>query len=307
MHRQDVRRWQHGHTFNQEHRLEGERKTLWVIGITALMMVVEIAAGMLFGSMALLADGLHMAAHTVALSINVFAYIYARRQAKNRSFSFGTGKVNALGGFTGAILLGVFALIMAWESLGRIVSPVDIAFNQAIWVAIMGLIVNGISVFILQSSDVRGRRQNHHDHNLRAAYLHVLADTVTSILAVLALLSAKYLGYIWMDPLMGIVGSVLVTRWSMGLMRAASRILLDKQGPEEIQEKIKESIEKDGDSRVAGLHLWAVGPNIYSVIITVVARSPLEPEEYKQLIPPDLGLVHTAVEVCRCREDCIRR
>ena len=251
------------------------------------MMVVEITAGSIFGSMALLADGLHMASHAVALTINAFAYIYARHHAQDIKYSFGTGKVNALGGFTGAVLLAIFALMMIWESVERIIYPVGIAYNPAIFVAILGLIVNGTSVFILG---------HHHDHNLRAAYLHVLADALTSLLAIVALLVAKYIGLVWMDPLMGIVGAVLVSRWSLGLLRTTSAVLLDNQGPEHLQLKITQCIEDD-DNRITDLHLWSIGPNIYSVIISVVARTPQPPEYYKELIPSSLGLVHLTVEV----------
>jgi len=294
--------WQHGHGFGQDQKRPGEVRTIIVIGITGTMMVVEIAAGILFGSMALLADGLHMTSHAVALSINVFAYVYARRHAHDERYTFGTGKVNALGGFTGAILLAFFALIMAWESIKRFVYPVEIVFNQAILVAVLGLIVNGASVFILgyqndHPHQEQGNHNHHHDHNLKAAYLHVLADALTSLLAIFALLTAKYLGFIWMDPFMGIVGAVLVSRWSLGLIYDTSSVLLDKRGSEEIRSKIKKCIENDEGIRISDLHLWSVGPNIYAAIITVVTNDPKPAAHYKQLIPSDLNLVHVTVEV----------
>jgi len=293
---------QHGHAFGQDQKRPGEVRTIIVIGITGTMMVVEIATGILFGSMALLADGLHMASHAVALSINVFAYIYARRHAHDERFTFGTGKVNALGGFTGAILLALFALIMAWESIKRFVYPVEIAFNQAIFVAVLGLIVNGVSVFILNHRydhphHERGDHRHHQDHNLKAAYLHVLADALTSLLAIFALLTAKYLGFIWMDPFMGIVGAVLVSRWSLGLIHDTSGVLLDKRGSEEIRTTIKTCIENNEDIRISDLHLWSVGPDIYAAIITVVTNDPKPAEHYKQLIPSGLNLVHVTIEV----------
>ena len=293
---------QHGHVFGQDQKRPGEVRTIIVIGITGIMMVVEIAAGILFGSMALLADGLHMASHAVALSINVFAYIYARRHANDEQYTFGTGKVNALGGFTGAILLAFFALIMVWESIKRFVYPVEIAFNQAIFVAVLGLIVNGASVFILDSRydhphRERGDHRQHQDHNLKAAYLHVLADALTSLLAIFALLTAKYLGFIWMDPFMGVVGAVLVSRWSLGLIHDTSAVLLDERAPEEIRTRIKKCIENNEGIRISDLHLWSVGPDIYAAIITVVTNDPKPAEHYKQLIPSDLNLVHITVEV----------
>jgi len=294
--------WEHGHGFGQDQKRPGEVRTIIVIAITGTMMVVEISTGIIFGSMALLADGLHMASHAVALSINVFAYIYARRHANDERYTFGTGKVNALGGFTGAILLAFFALVMAWESIKRFVYPVEIAFNQAIFVAVLGLIVNGASVFILDYQNDRphqeqGNHNHHQDHNLKAAYLHVLADALTSLLAILALLTAKYLGLIWMDPFMGIVGAVLVSRWSLGLIHDTSGVLLDKQGSEEIRTAIQNCIENDEGSRISDLHLWSVGPNIYVAVIAVVTDDPKPAEYYKQLIPSDLNLVHVTVEV----------
>jgi cation diffusion facilitator family transporter len=295
--------WQHSHAFGQDKKRTGEARTMIVIAITATMMVVEIAAGVIFGSVALLADGLHMASHAAALTINVFAYIYARRQAHNHTFSFGTGKVNALGGFTGAVLLAIFSLIMVWESIDRLLNPVDIAFNQAILVAFLGLIVNGVSVFILGEQREQshahedGDHEHHHDHNLRAAYLHVMADALTSVLAIVALLAGKFIGLNWMDPLMGIIGAMLVARWSLGLIRSTSAVLLDKQGPESVQNQIKFILEENPDTKVADLHLWSIGPSIYSLIISILAKSPKNPEEYKKQLPLDSGIAHIIIEV----------
>lgn len=315
MHCDNLHLGQHAHAFGQDQKLPGELRTIVVIAITGAMMVAEVAAGIIFGSMALLADGLHMASHAAALSINAFVYIYARRHAHDTRYSFGTGKLNALGGFTGAILLAIFALMMTGESIKRIVYPIHIAFNQAIFVAFLGLIVNGISMLMLRrrhdhhhpnenASDrhvghYEDQLNHHHDYNLRSAYLHVLADAVTSFLAIFALFAAKYLGLIWMDPLMGILGAVLVSRWSLGLLRDSSAVLLDKQGPKDIQSKIIQSIENDDNNKVADLHLWSIGPNIYGVIISVVAHDPKPPAYYKELIPSGLGLLHVTVEVNR--------
>jgi len=293
----------HSHAFGQDRRRPGERRTLLVIAVTAAMMVVEIATGILFGSMALLADGLHMASHAAALSINAFAYVYARRHAHDDRFSFGTGKVNALGGFSGAVLLAVFAVMMAAESVVRLVNPVAIAFNQAIFVAAVGLVVNGLCMVILDHKDDHHHHHDHdhhvhhHDHNLRSAYLHVLADALTSFLAIFALLAAKYFGLIWMDPLMGIVGAVMVSRWSMGLLATTSHVLLDRQAADDIRQKVVDGIEKSGDNRVVDLHMWSVGPDIYAAIVSVATQAPESPEYYKQLIPSHLKLVHVTVEV----------
>jgi cation diffusion facilitator family transporter len=313
-------RWRHDHSFGQDQRRPGERKTQLVIAITAAMMVVEIAAGVLFGSMALLADGLHMASHAAALGINAYAYAYARRHARDTTYSFGTGKVNTLGGFTGAVLLAAFALLMVSESVQRLVVPVPIAFDQAILVAVVGLIVNGVSMLILghghaadhdhdddhgQGHDVRDHEPHAHadhdhahtDHNLVSAYLHVLADALTSLLAIVALLTAKYFGLGFMDPLMGIVGAALVARWSFGLLKATSAVLLDRSAAPEICEAIRHAIERVDGNRVVDLHVWSIGLNLYAVELAIVARQPQPPEHYKALLPPTLNIVHATVEV----------
>jgi cation diffusion facilitator family transporter len=305
MQRDNVKSLTHTHTFGQDVKRPAESHTLMVAGLTAIMMGVEIAGGVLFGSMALLADGLHMASHAVALGLNVFAYSYARRHAGDLRFSFGTGKVNALGGYTGAVLLATFAALMCWESTQRFLHPNPIAFDQAILVAVLGLVVNGISVFVLNHSNERyDHKESHHagaqhDHNLRSAYLHVLADALTSVLAIAALLCAKYFGWAWMDPAMGIVGAVLVARWSLGLVASSSSVLLDQQAPARIRDSIRSSIEVDGDSRVADLHVWAIGPNVYAAIISIVARDPHHVALYRTVLPKDLGLEHVTIEVCQ--------
>jgi cation diffusion facilitator family transporter len=327
MQQDPLARWRHDHSFGQDRRQPGERKTQLVIAITATMMVVEIAAGVLFGSMALLADGLHMASHAVALGINAYAYAYARRHAHDDSYSFGTGKVNTLGGFTGAVLLAGFALLMASESIERLVVPVQIAFDQAIWVAVLGLVVNGVSMLILGHHD-HGHAHDHehahehddghdhehqhehehehdhghaaghgHDHNLVSAYLHVLADALTSLLAIVALLAAKYFGLTWMDPAMGIVGAILVARWSVGLLKTTSAVLLDRSATAEIREAVRKQIESADGNRVADLHVWSLGLNLYSVLLTVVTPRPRPPEHYKSLLPKGLNIVHATVEV----------
>jgi cation diffusion facilitator family transporter len=308
-------RWRHDHSFGQDRRRPGERRTQLVIVITATMMVIEIAAGVLFGSMALLADGLHMASHAVALGINAYAYAYARRHAHDASYSFGTGKVNTLGGFTGAVLLAAFALLMASESVQRLVAPVPIAFNQAIWVAVLGLVVNGVSMLILGHHHGHAHDHDHdhdhehpehdheahegagHDHNLVSAYLHVLADALTSLLAIVALLAAKYFGLTWMDPFMGIVGAVLVARWSFGLLKATSAVLLDRSAAPEVCAAVKASVERVDGNRVVDLHVWCIGLNLYSAVLTVVTPSPRAPEHYKSLLPQALNIVHATVEV----------
>ena len=297
-------RWRHSHAFGQDKKQSGEFRTFIVIAITSSMMLVEIVAGLAFGSMALLADGLHMGSHTIALSINAFAYVYARRNANNERYSFGTGKVNTLGGYTGAILLAVVASMMAWESVERLIAPISIAFNQAIIVAVLGLVVNGASVFILGINQGHGHEHEHHrhDHNLRSAYFHVLADAITSLLAIFALLVGKYFGAVWMDSVMGVVGAALVARWSLGLLKSTGVILLDQQSSKETQDSIRKTIAND-DNRIVDLHLWAVGPDIYSAVISIVSRFPQQPEYYKSLLANDLTLDHVSIEVHEYEEN----
>jgi cation diffusion facilitator family transporter len=304
MHTNTMHQWQHDHIFGQDQVRPGERRTLWVIFITATMMVVEITTGLAYGSMALLADGLHMGSHTAALGITTIAYVYTRRCAADSRFCFGTGKVNAFAGYTSAVLLALFALLMAWESVSRLFNPVEIAFNQAIVVAVLGLIVNGASMIMLGGHHHDHDHQHSHaqtDHNLRAAYFHVLADALTSLLAIFALLAGKFLGLNWMDPAMGIVGAILVARWSLGLIRDTSGILLDHQAPAAMLEAARAGIEGINDNRITDLHIWCIGPGIYSATIAVVSETPRPPEYYKSLIPRDLGIVHTIIEVHHCQ------
>ena len=310
MHHHRLDQWQHDHTFGQNHKRSGESRTLIVVGLTLAMMVWEITAGVIYGSMALLADGLHMGSHAVALGIAAFAYAYARKQATSDRFSFGTGKVNALGGFTGAILLAVFALYMVIESVGRFIEPVEISFNGAIFVAFIGLVVNGISAWILGEADHDHHHghdhdhdhSHHHDHNRRAAYLHVLADALTSVLAIVALLAGKYAGWGWMDPAMGIVGAILVTRWSWQLLKETSTVLLDHQH-QSMENAIKQAVENE-DACVTDLHVWSIGPNIYAAIVSIVAHEPESPSAYKRHIQAHCSsLVHITVEILPCEEE----
>jgi cation diffusion facilitator family transporter len=295
-----------------------------VLALTAAMMAVEIAAGLGFGSIALLADGLHMGSHATALGIAAFAYVYARRHAADPRFAFGTGKVNALGGYTGAVLLAAFALAMAWESVARLLAPVEIAFGWAIAVAVVGLAVNAASVLLLGVHDHGHDHHEHHDHdhdnaddghhhhyhrhdlNLRSAYLHVLADALTSVLAIAALLAGKVFGAWWMDPLMGLLGAALVTRWSWGLLRDTSRLLLDHQAPEPVLRAVREAIEGVADNRLYDLHVWSVAPGAYAAALGVVTHEPREPDHYRALLPADLGIVHATMEVQRCDEAPVR-
>lgn len=315
MHIHNLDQWRHVHHFHVEGS-PGERNTRRVIALTVSMMVIEIAAGIGFGSMALLADGWHMGTHAAALGIAAFAYWYARRHKDNPRYSFGTGKVGVLGGFASAVALAVIALVMALESVQRFFVPVEIHFNEAIGVAVVGLVVNLLSARMLHAGghehhhvhedhdhddhhahdEAHEHHGHHHDHNLRAAYLHVIADALTSLLAIVALLTGKMLGWVWMDPMMGIVGAVLITRWSWGLMRDTSGILLDSASDGKIA-AIRQAIEADADNRVTDLHIWQVGSHRFAAIVSIVTHFPQPPEHYKDLLRSFDELEHVSVEV----------
>jgi len=305
MHTETMDIWQHAHSFGQEQEKKGEKPTLIVIAITCLTMVVEIVTGILFGSMALLADGLHMGTHALALGIAAAAYAYTRRHATDERYSFGTGKVNVLGAFSSALLLAVFAILMVWESVERLFSPVQILFNQAIGVAAVGLLVNAVCMVILSRPHAAHGREHghahHHDHNLRAALLHVGADALTSLFAIIALLAGKFWGLIWMDPAMGIVGAAMVARWAWKLLRQTTGILLDEQAPASVQTAVREALET-GTDRIADLHIWTIGPGLYAANLSVVTDQPHGPEHYKAAVPDALGIAHMTVEVQPCRE-----
>lgn len=315
MHIHELENWQHSHRYEIDYG-HGERNTRRVIALTLVMMVIEIGAGMLFGSMALLADGWHMGTHAIALGITAFAYAFARRHADNPDYSFGTGKVGILGGFASAVVLAVIALIMGAESVQRLFEPRPIRFNEAIAVAIVGLMVNLVSAYLLMDrhhhhSHHRAGSQgtphrHHHDHNLRAAYLHVVADALTSVLAIVALFTGKLLGWTWMDPVMGIVGALIILKWSHGLLNDTGKILLDRDVRQNEIEALKKVIESDSDNRVADIHLWRVGPRHLYAILSVVTHFPKPPGHYKDLLRDFEELIHVTVEVNTCEsEPCI--
>lgn len=322
MHSHSLDNWQHSHDFSVINK-EGERRTKYVLLLTAFTMVVEIVAGSIYGSMALLADGWHMGTHVAAFMITLFAYRYATKHANNPAYAFGTGKVSVLGGFASAIALAVVALVMLIESLMRIIEPTTINFNGAIGVAVIGLTVNIISAFLLEghhdhshghshghSNDHEYQHDHehheHHDHNLRAAYMHVLADALTSLLAIVALICGKYFGWNWMDPVMGIVGAAIITRWAYGLIKDCSPILLDGSIDEDYKNRIQKAIESDSDNRISDIHIWKVGANHYAAIISLVTHFPQQNEHYKALLKDFHRLSHLTIEVHVCdSEPCI--
>jgi cation diffusion facilitator family transporter len=307
MHAHDMSPWRHTHQYQTGTEDAAERRTKVVVVLTLVMMVAEIAAGTVFNSMALLADGWHMSTHAGALGIAAFAYAFARSHADDQKFTFGTGKVGALGGFTSAIILGVVAIGMVWESVGRLATTQVIAFDEALWVAVIGLVVNLVSALILggqghQDHDhAHDHGHGHQDHNLRAAYIHVLADAFTSVLAIAALVMGKLWGWWWMDPLMGVVGAVVIANWSWGLMGKTAAVLLDRSEDAELREEVRAAIENDADNQLADLHLWQVGPGHWSAILSVVTHTPREPAHYKALLAEVHELSHVTVEVLPCR------
>jgi len=301
MHERTLQDLQHSHDFSLKNK-RGERHTQYVLILTAITMVAEIVAGTVFGSMALLADGWHMATHVAAFLITIYAYRYARKHAKNSAYTFGTGKVGVLGGFASAVALAVVAFVMLIESIHRLIDPQVIQFNAAIAVAVIGLIVNVISALLLKE-DHQHSHGHDHDHNLEAAYMHVLADALTSLLAIMALLSGKYFGLNWLDPVMGIVGAMIITRWSYGLLKQTSPILLDGSIDEKYKLAIKESIEKDSDNRVSDIHIWKISASHYAAIISLVTHCPKPTDYYKNLLVDYQRLSHITVEVYECSDE----
>jgi cation diffusion facilitator family transporter len=295
----------HEHVFLGREHARNERRTWLVVALTAVMMVVEIAAGAAFGSMALIADGLHMSTHTAALAIAALAYLFARRHARDPRFSFGTGKLGELAGFASAVILAVIALLIGVECVARIWNPVPISFDQAILVAVIGLVVNLASAWLLGGHGHDHHEHDHHhdghghrdtDHNLRSAYMHVLADALTSVLAILGLLVARFYGWLWIDPLMGIVGAVIIVIWSWGLVRGAGAVLLDMVPDPQLAASIRHRLERDGEE-VSDLHLWRVGPGHAALIASIVADHPGPTAAYKERLEGLDGLSHVTVEV----------
>lgn len=313
MHIHTLDNWRHGHDFTLIHE-KGELRTKQVLALTIITMVVEIVAGTLFGSMALLADGWHMGTHAAAFTITIFAYRYSQKHAADRRFTFGTGKVSVLGGFASAMVLGVVALLMVVESIRRLFDPRVILFNEAIAVAILGLTVNLICAVLLHGHHTHGDNHgqdhdhvhHHTDHNIKGAYLHVIADAMTSVLAIVALLFGKYFGWNWLDPVIGIVGALVITRWALGLLNDTSAILLDNNIDPDRKREIKKVIESDSDNRVSDIHVWKVGPKDYAAMISIVTHFQKNPEHYKKLLHDFHELSHVTVEVNYCEEEpCI--
>ncbi|WP_202370778.1 CDF family Co(II)/Ni(II) efflux transporter DmeF [Pseudomonas sp. MWU318] len=301
----NAERFSHDHQFLGASHDENARRTLWVVALTFVMMIGEIAAGYITGSMALLADGFHMATHAGALGIAAAAYGFARRNANNRRYSFGTGKVGDLAGFASAMVLGLVSLGIAGESIFRLFEPTTVAFGEATVIAIVGLGVNVLSAFLLMGHhghdhghhhDHGHDHHHHHDNNLRSAYVHVLADALTSVLAIAALLAGRYLGWVWLDPAMGIVGSIVIAKWAYNLMRDSAAVLLDTTD-EPVAAEIRELLETSEDVRISDLHVWQVGPQARAAIVSVVAAAGVTAEAIRERLAPVHELSHLTIEL----------
>ena len=315
MHTHSIETWQHEHVFLGDKHERNERRTWFVVALTAVMMVGEIIGGTIYGSMALIADGWHMSTHAGALAIAALAYRFARSHARDPRFSFGTGKLGELTGYSSAIILALVALLIGYESVLRILNPIPISFDQATLIAVLGLAVNLLSAWLLRDNHEHHHTHHHHDgdddvehdhhqdhasdHNLRAAYLHVLADAMTSVLAIAGLLAGRFYGWVWMDPLMGIVGAGVIAVWSWGLIRSSGAVLLDTVPNPNFMDQIRDRLEIDGD-RVTDLHLWRVGPGHSAVIAAVVSDRPQPSAVYKARLNGLVGISHMTVEVHPC-------
>ena len=326
MHEHQLHHWRHPHDFGKINR-KGETRTKWVLVLTFTTMLVEIAAGMQFHSMALLADGWHMATHVVAFLIAIFAYRYSRLHELDETFAFSPAKVSVLGGFASSIALAMVALMMIAESAKRLAMPESIQFDEALIVAVVGLVVNLLSVLLLSGhhdhhplaqqehkhkahdhahENDHGHKHHHHDHNLAAAYMHVLADALTSLLAIIALLAGKYYGWNWLDIVMGFVGALVILVWARGLIKETAPVLLDQSVDEHYIHAIQETLEEDGECRVSDLHVWRLGASHQAAIIGIVTRFPKQPNYYKTLLANFIHLDHITIEVNACvGDDCV--
>lgn len=319
MHSHSLEPWQHEHVFLGLRHERNERRIWFVVALTAAMMVAEIVGGAIFGSMAVVADGWHMSTHAGALAIAALAYRFARRHAHDPRFSFGTGKMGELAAFSSAVILALIAGLIGYEAVRRLYAPVSIDFAEATWLAVAGLAVNLASAWLLfdrdhhhghvhghdHGQDDHGHHHHGHDTNIRAAYVHVLADAMTSVLAIVALLSGWLYGWVWMDPAMALVGVCVILSWSVSLIRASGTVLLDMVPDPRIAGLIRTRLEVGGD-RVSDLHLWRLGPGHVGLIAAVVSDRPKQPAVYKRRLAGLAGLSHVTIEVHAC-EDHARR
>jgi cation diffusion facilitator family transporter len=313
VHQDQIELWQHRHTFNVD-KQHIEKRTSAVVVITFIMMIAEILFGWLTNSMALLADGWHMGTHAFALGLSLVAYMLARKHAENLRFTFGTWKIEILGAYSSAMVLGMVAVTMVYISVERLLHPLSIHYNEALIVACIGLVVNVVCAVILNighkphshgqhhhpGNTAAHQSHSHEDLNLKSAYLHVIADALTSVFAIGAITGAKYLAFTWLDPLMGIVGAVLISRWAFLLLRDSGKILLDHEVESPLSLEIREHIEADGDTRICDLHLWKVADSKYACIISLVTGKKYSLEDYKKRLEDIHELAHITIEINEC-------
>lgn len=316
MHSHSLENWTHEHVFLGDQHARNERRTWMVVGLTVAMMIGEIIGGTIFGSMALLADGWHMSTHAAAIGIAAFAYRYARRHAHDPRFAFGTGKLGELAAFTSAVVLAMIALAIGYESIVRIANPVPIAYGEAIAIATLGLTVNLVCAWLLRDDhghhhhghghDHHGNHDHHHEHrehhrdnNLRAAYVHVLADAATSVLAIGGLFAARAFNWVWIDPVVGFIGACVIASWAYSLIRDAGAVLIDIVPDRKVEGKIRQLIEVEGD-KISDLHLWQIGPGHRAAIISIVTDRPQAVTIYKQRLAALRNLSHVTIEVSAC-------
>lgn len=316
MHSHSLAAWEHTHSYLGEKHDRHERRTWFVVILTAVMMVAEIIGGHIYGSMALVADGWHMSTHAGALTIAALAYRFARRHTNDPRFTFGTGKLGELAAFASAVILLIVALLMGYESALRLIAPVGIDFDQAIVIAVIGLVVNLVSAWLLYDKSHQGQGHSHGDHeqghdhhhghhadnNIRAAYVHVFADAMTSVLAIVALAAGRLYGWNVLDPAMGIVGALVIASWSVGLLRSAGAVLVDAVPDRRLAAAVRKRLEVSGD-RLSDLHLWRLGPGHSALIAAIVSENPQAPDAYKERLRGLSGLSHVTVEVHRCEHD----
>lgn len=305
----ETEEWIRDHEFDLPDR-SGEKKITYVILITAVMMVAEVVSGMAFGSMALLADGWHMGTHVLALGVAFFAYYFARKHARDPVYVFGTGKISVLGGFASAVMLGFAAILICFESVEKFFNPATIRFDEAMIVAVIGLIVNLVSALMLhqghhhhdhgpdQGDDQFHTHSHGHDHNLRAAYFHVAADALTSLTAIFALSAGKYLGWTWLDPFMGAVGSLVILKWAYGLMKSTSGLLIDKNENLDFTKKVAGILESDGETRILDLHVWRINQTQFAAVVSLMSKTN-GPGYYRNIIGRLSEIAHVTVEVDR--------
>jgi cation diffusion facilitator family transporter len=315
MHSHSIEGYRHPHIFLGDAHERNERKMWIVIAICTAMMIAEIVGGAWLGSVALIADGLHMSTHAGALLIAALAYTYSRRYVDHDRLAFGTGKLGDLAAFTSAIALAMIALLIGYESVNRLFNPVAIAFDEAIPIAIVGLGVNLLSAYLLRENHDHHRghaHDSHHhghehvkrgeyqrDNNLRAAFVHVMADAAVSVLVIAGLIAGRQFGWLWMDPVMGLIATIVIMNWSWSLVRSAGAVLLDASPDPTLPVKIAARLEIDGD-RISDLHLWRLGPGHIAGIISLVSDHPESPASYKKLLSDVPGLSHLTIEVERC-------